>query len=37
MNRSPTSSSDRRIFSQTAASTKVINLGVVPFRGGIRL
>lgn len=28
---------DKRVFHQTATNTKVINLGVVTYRGGIRL
>lgn len=28
---------DKKMFSHTAAKTKAINLGVVTYRGGIRL
>ena len=28
---------DRKVFKRTAVSTKKINLGVVNYRGGIRL
>lgn len=27
---------DKKVFHQTATNTKVINLGVVTYRGGIR-
>lgn len=27
---------DKRVFQQTANKTKVLNLGVVTYRGGIR-